>query len=701
MKIKFYLSFLITFISFNVNSQIIEEKKEGDFTLKNYLNNDLEIIKVEKYKDNYLYESIEYLPGGKIKNGKFFNKIYGFGNYVNGRLESGEILYIKIISNYSTESSWYIDNKNQIYASKNKIYKTYTNNNMPLMVYENENNQRIPFKNYDESKIVTNLSKCHYAKLQISNFRLKGMYQIKVGYFSDKTKILYEKNDGSDDLVSVLNFNENGVLDGEQLYFKTVHYGLTSNSERDDRKIVHSAMFKSGKPLKYWKIMLPNRNSGTQIFIDSITFQKDELKNSTFLYDNTIVNHPQPTLVFNPFSDFVQLTNHYYYKNDIIGNSDQTNPDNANLKSLVHTRQTNITNDLKKIIFKRSIDENELVKDNLFFDNLSGKSYDTEPDASSNERKITFNGKPKIFYIKETNFIDRIIKNDYSFFPYAFNWQEPGIKNSNEIPSIELLYWYEFMLKGSAIMDKTYFSKEIGLNERAAEFSMYGNHSRYESVSYLQKDIKESIIYEETEYSKLNEQNKNDNVDLSIANQALVTKTNNNFFEKQVVEGDFNFDNIKDVLKVYQDTINPKALYKIEISLSKKDNLDKYEIISTLKVIKPDFPDAENIEDRFFSGERFDRVEFKDGIITFKCDYQRGYYTHKYKFQNNSFELINVKRVIGSADYLEDLEYNLITGELKKKIEEGNKKPIISIENHKISPLPKLGDFVPFESEFY
>ena len=460
-------------------------------------------------------------------------------------------------------------------------------------------------------------------------------------------------------------------------------------------------MFKSGKPVKYWKMMLPKRNSSTQVFIDSITFQKDELKNSTFLYDNTIVNHPQPSLVFNPFSDFVQLTNHYYYKNDIIGNSDQTNPDNANLKSLVNTRQTSITNDLKKIIFKRSIEENESVKDNLFFDHLSGKSDDTKPDATSNERKITFNGKPKIFYIKETNFIDRIIKNDYSFVPYAFNWQEPGIKNSNEIPSIELLYWYEFMLKGSAIMDKTYFSKEIGLNESAAEFSMYGNHSRYESVSYLQKDIKESIIYEETEYSKLNEQNKIDNVDLSIANQTLVAKTNNNFFEKQVVEGDFNFDNIKDVLKVYQDTINPKALYRIEISLSNKDNLDKYEIISTLKVIKPDFPDAENIEDRFFSGERFDRVEFKDGIITFKCDYQRGYYTHKYKFQNNSFELINVKRVIGSADYLEDLEYNLITGELKKKIEEGNKKPIISIENRKISPLPKLGDFVPFESEFY
>lgn len=568
---------------------------------------------------------------------------------------------------------------------------------MPLMVYENENNQRIPFKNYDESKIVTNLSKCHYVKLQISNFRLKGMYKIKVGYFSDKTKILYEKNDGSDDLVSVLNFNENGLLDGEQLYFKTVHYGLTSNSERDDRKIVHSAMFKNGKPLRYSKIMLPKRNNGTQVFIDSITFQKDELKNSTFLYDNTIVNHPQPTLVFNPFSDFVQLTNHYYYKNDIIGNIDQTNPGNANLKNLVHTRQTYITNDLKKIIFKRSIEENELVKDNLFFDNLSGKSNDTEPDASSYERKITFNGKPKIFYIKETNFIDRIIKNDYSFFPYAFNWQEPSIKNSNEISSIELLYWYEFMLKGSAIMDKTYFSKNGG----TVEFSGYGNDSRYENVSYLQKDIKESIIYEETEYSKLNEQNKNDNVDLSISNQTLVAKTNNNFFEKQVVEGDFNFDNIKDVLKVYQDTINPKALYRIEISLSKKDNLEKYEIISTLKVIKPDFPDAENIEDRFFSGERFDRVEFKDGIITFKCDYLRGYYTHKYKFQNNSFELINVKRVIGSADYLEDLEYNLITGELKIKIEEGNKKPIISIENRKISPLPKLGDFIPFESEFY
>lgn len=193
MKVKVLFLLLIALTIHKSFSQIIEEKKEGDYILKNHLNNDLEVVKVEKFKDNSLYESIEYLPGGKIKNGKFYHKIYGFGNYVNGRLESGEILYIEIVSNYTTESSWYIDHKNQIFVSKNKISTSYTNNNQPIIVYENQNNQRIPLKNYDDSKIVNNLSKCHYAKLKISNFRLKGMHQIKVGYFSEKTQILYEK----------------------------------------------------------------------------------------------------------------------------------------------------------------------------------------------------------------------------------------------------------------------------------------------------------------------------------------------------------------------------------------------------------------------------------------------------------------------------------------------------------------------------
>lgn len=503
------LFFLLFFL--NSFSQIIEEKKEGDFIVKNYLNQDLDIFKVERYKDNSLYESIEYIPGGKIKNGNFFHKLFGFGTYSNGRLQDGEILYIFNKSEFNT--NWYIDENNKIFVSQEKIKTKYGKNNQQTITYESSNGNWLNFQNYDEKKIIKNIVECFYVKLKISNFRLIGSFQIKKGLFEYKNQRLYEKSNDLEDLIAVLNFNDNGVLDGEQLYFKIVNYGFKDGFDRDDRKILHTAIYKNGTPLKYNKRILPVKNNETQIYIDSITFNKDDLKNSTFLYDSFIVNHPQPTLVFNPFSGFVQLTDHYYYKNIEIGNTDNTTPENANLKSLENVRKTYFTNDLKKIVFRRAVSGNimsdgtEFKNDDLFFDRDSRCSQDTKPDSDSNERKITFKGNPKVFYLKEQNFIDRIIKNDYSFIPYAFNWQEPGIKNSNEISSIELLYWYEFMLRGESKMHQTYFSKELSSIGNEAVFNGYGNSSRYDFVSYLKKDLDNNILVDEIEY---NEEYKND-----------------------------------------------------------------------------------------------------------------------------------------------------------------------------------------------
>ena len=186
-----------------------------------------------------------------------------------------------------------------------------------------------------------------------------------------------------------------------------------------------------------------------------------------------------------------------------------------------------------------------------------------------------------------------------------------------------------------------------------------------------------------------------------ISNQILLAQTKDNFFEKQVVVADVNFDNIKDVIQIYQDTINPKAVYRLEISLAEIDSVGKYEIVSTEKAIKSDFPDAETIDDRFWSGEMFDKVEVVDGILCIRFNLTRGYYVHKYKFSNDLFELIQVKRVEGNSDYLEEVDFNLISGERSIKISEGNKKPQIKKEVKKITPLPKLGEFVPFETELF
>lgn len=185
------------------------------------------------------------------------------------------------------------------------------------------------------------------------------------------------------------------------------------------------------------------------------------------------------------------------------------------------------------------------------------------------------------------------------------------------------------------------------------------------------------------------------------SNQFLNAQIKDNFFEKQTIFADVNFDNIKDVIQVYQDTINPKAIYRLQISLAEIDSIGKSEVISTEKAIKSDFPDAESIEDRYFSGEMFDKIDVKDGIISLRVELQRGYYIHKYRYQNNNFELIGFTKVNGSPDYLEMIEFNLVTGELITTTEEGDSKPIVKKEIKKIIPLPRLGEFTPLENEIY
>ncbi|WP_281323864.1 hypothetical protein [Flavobacterium sp. IMCC34518] len=162
MKIPSYLSLLITFISFSTYSQIIEEKKEGDIIIKNYLNNDLEIIKIEKIKESRIIESYEYLPGGKIKNGKFFNIIDGSGTYENDKVKEGTVFY---------------------YAD------------------------------------IPNLSGAYFfCNLNISDFKIKGEVELlydfrKKGYISEREK--------KTTTLASLNFNENGLLDGKQFYDDT------------------------------------------------------------------------------------------------------------------------------------------------------------------------------------------------------------------------------------------------------------------------------------------------------------------------------------------------------------------------------------------------------------------------------------------------------------------------------------------------
>ena len=193
-------------------------------------------------------------------------------------------------------------------------------------------------------------------------------------------------------------------------------------------------------------------------------------------------------------------------------------------------------------------------------------------------------------------------------------------------------------------------------------------------------------------------------ISIFILGNMSIAQTKNNYFEKQVVVADINGDNIKDVIQVYQDTINPKGVYRLEISLAEIDSVGKTEIVVTEKAIKSDFPDAETIDDRFWSGEMFDKIEVKNNILKIQFNLTRGYYFHKYKFNGENFDLIGFYKTESDGhQYTEIINYDLLSGERKTTTErfDINQKPKIKIETIKLNQLPKLGEFTPLENELY
>lgn len=155
-KLFFTLIICLSNISF---SQTVEERKEGESIIKSYLNNDLEIIKIEKVTNKQIIESYEYLPGGKIKNGKFFKQGLGEGFYENGKIKNGSVIYESTIDYY-----------------KNLRF---------------------------------------YGNLNIIDFKLKGFVEL---VYDNKKKGDMSYDGKKSEILARLNFNENGLLDGKQFY---------------------------------------------------------------------------------------------------------------------------------------------------------------------------------------------------------------------------------------------------------------------------------------------------------------------------------------------------------------------------------------------------------------------------------------------------------------------------------------------------
>jgi hypothetical protein len=186
----------------------------------------------------------------------------------------------------------------------------------------------------------------------------------------------------------------------------------------------------------------------------------------------------------------------------------------------------------------------------------------------------------------------------------------------------------------------------------------------------------------------------------SLVAQKNIQKDN---FVVQVkkVKGDLNKDNLADLVIVSQDTINAKAPYKLDIFFAQPNGTFKL-IVSTTKAIDPQYPEGKN---GYYNGNSFYDITIEKGILTIKNELTRGNFEHKFRYQNNNFELIGFIQVYSDGQgTMGMVDFNLSTGirvSTSERYDDSDEKPTKKQKKILIRPLPKLQDFTPFKTEFY
>jgi hypothetical protein len=167
-----------------------------------------------------------------------------------------------------------------------------------------------------------------------------------------------------------------------------------------------------------------------------------------------------------------------------------------------------------------------------------------------------------------------------------------------------------------------------------------------------------------------------------------------------VVYGDLNQDNIPDIAMVTQDTLNENAPYRLEIFFT-QENGDKKLIVRTDKAIEAQFP---NGREQHIWGNGFDKLSIQKGVLWIENELIRGHFEHKFRYQNNQFELIGYS--YGNSDGLGKLyliDFNLSTGKRIETIENYSSDTLEERKEKtiKLYPLPDLQHFEPYSNELY
>ena len=211
-------------------------------------------------------------------------------------------------------------------------------------------------------------------------------------------------------------------------------------------------------------------------------------------------------------------------------------------------------------------------------------------------------------------------------------------------------------------------------------------HVRYEGYiptgEILNQWVLTSIVRSETEHKEL------------IA-------YNDNSFNDVIsrVEGDLNKDGIIDLAIVKQDTLHEKAPYKLEIFFG-QENGDLKLIVSTTKAIQPQFP---NGREQHMWGNGFGGLSIHNGVLWIETEFIRGHMEHKFRYQNNSFELIGYSYVNADFGTIKIVDYNLSTGKrIEKEGEISSDEYTITVDKViKLNPLPKLDEFEPYANDLF
>jgi hypothetical protein len=187
---------------------------------------------------------------------------------------------------------------------------------------------------------------------------------------------------------------------------------------------------------------------------------------------------------------------------------------------------------------------------------------------------------------------------------------------------------------------------------------------------------------------------------LKILAQTNATKYN---FSKKITEvtGDLNKDNLPDKVIVTQDIIHEDAPYRLQIFFIQPNGQFKL-IVTSINIIEPQYPHGRN---GYYSGNSFNELTIKKGVLTINFGLIRGYIEHKFRYQNGNFELIGFHKVYSDGlSEMQTTDFNLSTGIRIEKTERYDDSEGITSNTEKkirIRPLPKLQDVIPFENQLY